>query len=201
MRLTAPELAERALAARAQYADCVLCGHRCEVDRTHGPAGFCQEGDGVFVAGAGVHFGEEQALVGPGWNGRARPPGVRAGSGLVLMGGCNLACRSCETAEFSLERKGVVAASPEQLAGVFLELQEKGARNLNLVTPTHVLPALLEALARAASRGFALPVVWNCGGYETREAVELLDGVVDVYLPDAKVGDDAQGEKLLGCRG
>lgn len=201
MRLSAAELEERARRAALQYADCLLCGHRCRVDRTGGPAGFCQEGSGAFLAGAGVHFGEERALVGEGWGG-ARPRGEgRRGSGLVLLGGCNLACRFCETADFSLERKGLVAADAAQLGALFLDLQARGAANVNLVTPTHVLPALLAGLARAAAGGFALPVVWNCGGYETREALELLDGVVDVYLPDAKVGSDEAGERLLGCRG
>lgn len=122
----------------------------------------------------------------------------RRGSGLVLLGGCNLACRSCETADFSLERKGLVAAGENDLAALFLDLQKRGAANLNLVTPTHVMPALLGGLAAAAERGFALPVVWNCGGYESREALTLLDGVVDIYLPDAKYGRDADGEAISG---
>lgn len=204
MRLSAVELGERAREARRHYERCVLCAHRCAVDRRAGPAGVCQEGDGVSLAGAGVHFGEERALVGPGWNGTGRGNGAaggRAGSGLLLVAGCNLSCRSCETADFSLERKGAVQAGADDLAGAFLDLAAKGAANLNLVTPTHVLPALLEGLARARGRGLDLPIVWNCGGYETREALALLDGVVDVYLPDAKVGTDAAGEQLLGCKG
>ena len=197
MRLTAAALRERAVEARAHYADCDLCGHRCRVDRRDGPAGRCQEGDGVLLAGAGVHFGEEPPLVGtPG-----RGPGARHGSGLVLIGGCNLACRSCETADFSLQRRGLVAASAAELGALFIDLQTKGATNLNLVTPTHVLPALLAGLAAAAERGFSLPVVWNCGGYESLEGLRLLEGVVDVYLPDAKYGSDAAGEELSGCRG
>jgi putative pyruvate formate lyase activating enzyme len=143
----------------------------------------------VFVAGAGLHFGEEPPLVGT------------RGSGLVLIGGCNLACMSCETAEFSLLRLGVTELSEPQLAAVFLDLERRGAANLNLVTPTHVMPALLAGLARAAEHGFALPIVWNCGGYESLEALRLLDGVVDVYLPDAKYGDDAAALRLSGCPG
>jgi putative pyruvate formate lyase activating enzyme len=211
VRLSASELLERVRAARGLLAACTLCGHRCGVDRTRGPAGLCNEGDGVFLAGAGLHFGEERVLVGAGWNGAPRneplPQGPgsrgagRAGSALVLVGGCNLACRACETADFSLARRGLVEADGEQLAGLFLDLAAKGAANLNLVTPTHVLPALLDGLARARARGLDLPIVWNCGGYETREALAMLDGVVDVYLPDAKVGTDAAGELLLGCKG
>jgi putative pyruvate formate lyase activating enzyme len=118
-----------------------------------------------------------------------------------LIAGCNLACRSCETYELSLERRGGVECGPEQLASVFLDLERRGAVNLNLVTPTHVLPALVAGLAAAAERGFALPVVWNCGGYESVEALRLLEGVVDVYLPDAKYGDDDAGLQLSGCPG
>ena len=189
MRLSPRELRVRAGEARAHYARCDLCAHHCLADRTRGPAGRCNEGDGLFLAGAGVHFGEEAVLVG----GR--------GPALVLIGGCNLACRTCETFDFSLQRRGLVATSEEELAGLLLDLERQGAANVNLVTPTHVLPALLGGLARAAQHGFALPVVWNCGGYESVEALRLLDGVVDLYLPDAKYGHDAAGFALSGCRG
>jgi putative pyruvate formate lyase activating enzyme len=184
MKLSARELRVRAAEARKHYEHCDLCAHQCRVDRTSGPAGVCQEGDALFLAGAGVHYGEEPALV---------------PSGLVLIAGCNLACQSCETWELSLERKGAVRTSPPQLAALLLDLARRGARNANFVTPTHVLPALLEGLAIAAEHGFSLPVVWNCGGYESVEALRLLDGVVDVYLPDAKYGDDAAAFELSGC--
>lgn len=184
MRLSPGELRDRAAEARLHYARCDLCAHRCAVDRRSGPAGVCQEGDGLFLAGAGVHYGEEPALV---------------PSGLVLIAGCNLACQSCETWEFSLDRRGAVNTSPAQLAALLVDLEKRGARNANFVTPTHVLPALLEGLALAAGHGFSLPVVWNCGGYESVEALGLLDGVVDVYLPDAKYGDDAVAFELSGC--
>jgi len=189
MRLAAAELRARAREAAEQYRACFLCAHRCGVDRTRGPAGRCHEGASVHLAGAGVHFGEEPPLVG------AR------GSGLVLIAGCNLACSACETAAFSLLRRGATECSEAQLAAVFLDLQRRGAANLNLVTPTHVSPALLAGLARAAEHGFSLPVVWNCGGYESVEALRLLDGVVDIYLPDAKYGDDAAGLRFSGCGG
>jgi len=189
MRLGPRELRARAREAAEQYRHCLLCAHRCEVDRTGGPAGRCREGSSVFLAGAGLHFGEEPPLVG------AR------GSGLVLVAGCNLACSACETAEFSLLRRRVTEFREDQLAALFLDLQRRGAANLNLVTPTHVLPALLSGLARAAEHGFTLPVVWNCGGYESLEALRLLDGIVDVYLPDAKYGDDVAALQLSGCAG
>jgi putative pyruvate formate lyase activating enzyme len=186
VKLTAAQLKERAAEARAHYARCDLCAHDCRVDRRRGPAGACREDDGLWLAGAGVHFGEEPQLV---------------PSGLVLIGGCNLACESCETFEFSLERRGLLRTSSEQLAALLLDLARRGARNANFVTPTHVLPALLEGLAVAAGHGFALPVVWNCGGYESAPALRLLEGVVDVYLPDAKYGDDAAAFELSGSKG
>ena len=185
MKLSSRELRRRAADARLHYARCDLCAHDCRVDRTKGPAGVCAEGDGLYLAGAGVHYGEEPGLV---------------PSGLVLIAGCNLACATCETYSFSLERRGVTRTGPEQLAALLLDLAKRGAANANFVTPTHVLPVLLEGLAVAAEHGFSLPVVWNCGGYESAEALRLLDGVVDVYLPDAKYGDDAAAFELSGCK-
>jgi putative pyruvate formate lyase activating enzyme len=185
VKLSAPELRDRAAQARQQYARCLLCAHRCGVDRRFGPSGICSEGDGLWLAGAGVQYGEEPQLV---------------PSGLLLIGGCNLACQTCETFELSIERRGLTACSPEELAALLLDLQRQGASNANFVTPTHVLPAVLEGLAVAAQAGFALPVVWNCGGYESLEALRLLEGVVDVYLPDAKYGDDAAAFELSGCK-
>ncbi len=155
MRLAADQLRARAREAADQYRHCLLCAHRCGVDRTRGPAGRCHEGSSVFLAGAGLHFGEEPPLVG------------NRGSGLVLIAGCNLACSACETAEFSLLRRGVRECSEGQLAALFLDLERRGAANLNLVTPTHVLPALLAGLARAAEHAFALPVVWNCANLQS----------------------------------
>jgi putative pyruvate formate lyase activating enzyme len=186
VKLSPRELRARAAEAREHYARCDLCAHDCRVDRRSGPSGVCQEGDGLWLAGAGVHYGEEPELV---------------PSGLVLIGGCNLACESCETYSFSLERRGVVRTSPPELAALLIDLQRRGARNANFVTPTHVLPALLDGLALAARHGFDLPVVWNCGGYESLPALRLLEGVVDVYLPDAKYGDDAAAFELSGCKG
>jgi putative pyruvate formate lyase activating enzyme len=119
---------------------------------------------------------------------------------MVLIAGCNLGCIYCETYEFSLQRRGVVPVSSAQLASLLLDLQKRGARNANFVTPTHVLPAVLDGLAAAAEHGFALPVVWNCGGYESLAALRLLEGVVDLYLPDAKYGDDRAAFDLSGCR-
>jgi putative pyruvate formate lyase activating enzyme len=186
VKLEAAAIRGRAREARGHYASCDLCAHDCRVDRTRGPAGACREDDGLWLAGAGVHYGEEPALV---------------PSGLILIGGCNLACEYCETYEFSLERRGLRRTAPEELAALLLDLARRGARNANFVTPTHVLPVLLEGLALAAEHGFSLPVVWNCGGYESVSALRMLEGIVDIYLPDAKYGDDAAAIELSGCKG
>lgn len=186
MRLTVEELKQREEQARALYdGPCRLCARYCQVNRTQGGVGACRLDDAVHLAGWGLHHGEEPELTGP------------QGCGLVLLGGCNLACRGCETASFSRNLTGVRRSSPAELAGVFLELERRGASTLQLVTPTHQMPAIVSALRRAASKGFALPVVWNCGGYESPEALSVLDGIVDIYLPDLKHGDDAQG-RLTG---
>lgn len=181
MRLSVTELREREALAMAMYRDCRLCGRRCGIDRTAHERPPCLVDDRAHLGGYGVHFGEEPELTGPN------------GCGLVLMAGCNLACAGCETASFSRELRGVRTLDAAQLAGVILELERRGASHVQFVSPTHQLPVIVSALRRAAANGFTRPVVWNCGGYESLEALRLLDGIVDVYLPDLKHGDDAEG--------
>jgi len=185
MRLDDATLREREALAQEQYRACRLCPRFCEVDRTRGATGPCAIDDGVHLGGWGVHFGEEPQLTG------------RGGCGLVLLAACNLACRGCETHGFSRELKGVRRATVAELAGIVLELQRRGAETVQFVTPTHQLPAIVSALRRARAHGFDRPIVWNCGGYESVEALRLLDGIVDVYLPDLKHGTDDEG-KLTG---
>jgi putative pyruvate formate lyase activating enzyme len=118
------------------------------------------------------------------------------GSGTVFFSGCNLKCIFCQNEDISQYVRGR-RVGPETLAAVFLEVQEIGCHNLNLVTPTHVTPQILEALAVAARLGLRLPIVWNCGGYESLEVLELLDGVVDIYMPDFKLWDPEVAKRLL----
>lgn len=136
----------------------------------------CRVGAGAPVASFGPHFGEEGPLV-----------GIR-GSGTVFFAGCNLGCVFCQNYGIShVENGGEIL--PERLAGIFLSLQRMGCHNLNLVTPTHVTPQIVEALSVAAPQGLSIPVVYNCGGYESVETLMELDGVVDIYMPDVKFLD------------
>lgn len=148
------------------------------MDRAGGEVGFCRTGRFARVASFGPHFGEEAPLVG--WN----------GSGTVFFAGCNLRCVFCQNFEISHGCEGE-DAGPEDLARIFLSIQRMGCHNLNLVTPTHVVPAILDALSLAIEGGFRLPVVYNCGGYESVETLRRLEGIVDIYMPDVKFLDPA----------
>lgn len=170
------ELGRRAGRAAALLAACELCPRRCRADRTTGDLGTCGIGVLARIASYGPHHGEESVL--RGW----------AGSGTVFFGGCNLRCRFCQNYDIS-HRPAGSEVEPEQLAAIFLDVQNMGCHNLNLVTPSHVVPQILMALAVAAPRGLRLPIVYNTGGYDAVATLTLLDGVVDVYMPDLKTLD------------
>lgn len=158
------------------------------VDRLHDALGKCLSRERAVVHGYGPHHGEEHCLRG------------ERGSGTVFFSRCNLACVYCQNHEISTRGDGE-ELDAEGLAGVFLRLQEWDCHNLNLVTPTHQVPAILGALAVAAARGLRLPLVWNTGCHETPEAMALLDGLVDVYMPDLKYGDSDTALRLSGVPG
>lgn len=170
------ELEKRARAAAERLRECRLCPRECGVNRLEGELGFCRTGRRALVASYGPHFGEEAPLVGYG------------GSGTIFFANCNLRCVFCQNFDISLEGHGREVGAME-LAAMMLDLQRRGCHNINFVTPTHVLPQILEALVLAAQRGLRLPLVWNCGGYESLDALRLLDGVVDIYMPDFKYAD------------
>ena len=183
-RLDAPEpaylalhrdgrLAERAASARSALESCRLCPRACEARRLEGRAGTCGIGRNAVVSSAFPHLGEEACLRG------------RRGSGTVFFAGCGLRCTFCQNADVSWLRVGEELDTGD-LATVFLDLQDRGCHNLNLVTPSHVVPQVLEALAAAAGRGLRLPIVYNSSGYDSVETLRLMDGVVDVYMPDFK---------------
>ncbi|HYA87654.1 MAG TPA: radical SAM protein [Nitrospirota bacterium] len=176
LKLPSGTLTEKAGIAEEMLKNCKLCPRECKVDRTTRMRGFCRTGDKPFVSSWGPHFGEERPLVG------------RHGSGTIFFGYCNLGCIFCQNYQISCLGEGR-EMSCERLAKVMLELQQNGCHNINLVTPTHQMPMILRALSIAAQQGLAVPIVYNCGGYESLEAIKHLNGVVDIYMPDFKYAD------------
>ncbi len=175
--LQSGELAVRAAEALERLFDCDLCARLCHVDRHEGIAGaVCRTGEKARVHGFGPHLGEEDPLRGT------------RGSGTIFFSMCNLRCDFCQNWTLSQRGDGV-EVSLEELAAQMLELQDAGCHNINLVSPSHVVAQVLAALEIAAGRGLALPIVFNTGGYDSLKALRLLDGVVDIYMPDMKYAD------------
>jgi len=170
-------LQDRAHAAVARLASCEICPRRCGVNRLRDERGFCRCGRRARVAGFAPHFGEEAPLVG------------QNGSGTIFFCGCNLACVFCQNNDISQEDVGR-EVSASALADMMLALQRQSCHNINFVTPTHVVPQILEALVLAREEGLHVPLVYNSGGYDSVETLRLLDGVIDIYMPDAKYGSD-----------
>ena len=183
-------LDDQALHARTKAAwehldACDLCPRCCGVNRLRGGQGYCRGGELAKVASWNTHFWEEPPI-----------SGVR-GSGTVFFSNCTAACLFCQN--YPISQLGVgQEVSIERLAGMMIELQRRGCHNVNLVTPTHYVPQVLAAVELAAARGLYIPLVYNCSGYETLDTLRLLDGVVDIYLPDAKYADDDVARRLSG---
>jgi putative pyruvate formate lyase activating enzyme len=186
--LPAEEFDARVEELRSRYADCDLCAYDCRVDRTGGETGACRVDDTAYVSSYFDHHGEEEVLRG------------RHGSGTIFLAHCNMNCVFCQNFETSHEARGE-SVTPEEIAEMALELQARGCHNVNFVSPTHHSPHLVEAVRIASDRGLDVPIVWNCGGYERVEILELLDGVVDVYMPDVKWSDDALAAKYSKAPG
>jgi putative pyruvate formate lyase activating enzyme len=182
------ELARRAARARERLAECRLCPRDCGVDRTGGELGFCKTPERARVASWNLHFGEEAPLVGKG------------GSGTIFFGHCNLGCVFCQNFDISRPGAGMQEAGPEELAGVMLELAGQGAENINFVTPSHVVPQILEGLVAACGHGLELPLVYNSSAYDEVATLKLLDGVVDIYMPDAKFWDPEAAARYCEAR-
>ncbi len=177
------ELAARAARLDAMLRECRICPRDCGVDRTQA-LGVCATGAEAVVASWVPHHGEEPVLSG------------RRGSGTVFLANCNLRCVFCQNHEISQRPRDFMgrSISDEELAGIFLELQDRGCHNINWVSPTHQVPQLVRALSIAAGRGLGLPIVYNTNAYDSVEVIRLLDGVVDIYLPDLKYADRANAE-------
>ncbi len=156
-----------------EYQECKLCPRECKVNRLEGQLGFCKNSSRLKVARASLHFFEEPCLSGTN------------GSGAVFFSSCSLKCIYCQNHEISEENFGKEITT-KHLADIFLSLQKQGANNINLVTPTHFVPSIIEALKLAKQNGLTLPIVYNSSGYESLETLKLLDGLIDIYLPDFK---------------
>jgi putative pyruvate formate lyase activating enzyme len=167
--------------------DCTLCPRECHADRTAGKKGFCKATDELTVARASLHMWEEPCISGD------------EGSGTVFFSGCSLGCVYCQNSSISKGLAGRIITI-ERLAEIFLELQDKGANNINLVTPDHYVLHIMKALDISRIKGLKLPVVYNCSGYEKTETLRLLEGYIDVYLPDLKYMSEEPAIKYSGCR-
>ena len=187
--LMPPEiLKERASSALVHLESCQICPRCCQADRLEDERGYCRTGRWARVASYTPHFGEEPPLVGS------------SGSGTIFFSGCNLSCVFCQNWDISQMDAGR-EVSPEELAKMMLALQGSGCHNINLVTPTHIVPQILEALVLARDEGLSVPLVYNSGGYDSVETLRLLDGIFDIYMPDAKYGSDSPAEKYSGAPG
>lgn len=178
-------LEQATAAAEAMMHQCVACGWRCKVDRTNPPKlGVCRSELQACVASYGPHMGEEAALSGT------------RGSGTIFFARCNMRCQYCQNYEISQKDAGERVITPAELADMMLDLQGRGCHNINLVSPTHMLYPILAALPAALRGGLRIPLVWNTSGYESAEALALLDGIVDIYMPDMKYGSDRTALRL-----
>lgn len=157
---------------------CNLCPRSCNVNRLDGKVGYCKESATIVLARAALHMWEEPCISG------------ETGSGTVFFSGCSMGCVFCQNKEIASGKVGK-SITIERLTEIFLELQEKGAANINLVTPTHYVVPIVEALKKAKEQGLHLPIVYNSSGYEVISTLQLLDGLVDIYLPDMKYMDNS----------
>ena len=189
MRISREELARRKDALYAIMEECTLCPRRCGAKRLIEEVGACKTGNRAVISTYGAHFGEEQPLVG------------QRGSGTVFFSWCNLKCIYCQNYEISHLGEGSPVTG-DVLAFIFLSIKEGGCHNLNLVTPTHVIPFWVEALEIIERETrFDIPIVYNCSGYEDAEVLRLLEGIVDIYMPDFKYWDESTARRLSGIKG
>lgn len=165
---------------------CNLCPRKCGVNRLQGQKGYCGVGGRLVVHSWGPHFGEEVCLVGIG------------GSGTIFFTGCNLKCIFCQNYQISHYLSGY-EVDIDEFASIILSLQDRGCHNINLVTPSHFVPHIIEGISIAKSSGLRIPVVYNCGGYELVSTLKLLEGIIDIYMPDAKFSDAEVSKELASA--
>lgn len=167
---------------------CTICPRNCRVNRLQGEKGKCGAASDLIISSAGPHFGEERELVG------------RGGSGTIFFMHCNLECVFCQNWAISRGSDHGQIVSNDQLVAVILDLQKQGCSNINLVSPTPYLYQITSAIDIAAGKGLHLPVVYNCGGYEALTSLRLLEGFIDIYMPDAKYASDSSGARYSGVK-
>ncbi|MDJ0698796.1 MAG: radical SAM protein [Woeseiaceae bacterium] len=186
--LASGELERRASEAWRRLEDCDLCARYCRMNRLQTIKGaVCRTGEHAIVHGHGPHHGEEDPLRG------------RNGSGTIFFSWCNLRCVYCQN--WDISQKGVGrAVGPADLARIMLELQAQACHNINFVTPSHVVAQIIAAVAIAAEKGLELPLVYNTSGYDSPEALRLLDGIIDIYMPDMKYGDSSEAHRFSHVR-
>ena len=166
------------------YKSCTLCPRNCKIDRTQGKTGFCKETDQLRIAVACLHFGEEPPIT------------VNNGSGTIFVTGCNLRCAFCQNYQISQCGMGKTLTI-EETVQIFFQLKEQGAENINIVTGSHAIPFLAKAIKQAKEAGLDLPICWNCSAYESVEALEMLKGLVDIWLPDLKTLNPMMSEAVF----
>jgi putative pyruvate formate lyase activating enzyme len=171
------ELKERIYRAYALLETCTVCPRKCGINRLDNELGFCLTGLLPVISSFGPHFGEEPPLVG------------QNGSGTIFITHCNLSCEYCQNYDIS-QCGNSEPVSCETLAGMMIHIQQRACHNINLVTPSHVVPQIIRSIGIAAEQGLHIPIVYNSGGYDSVETLRLLDGIVDIYMPDAKYGSD-----------
>lgn len=181
-RLTLFELKDRAEQLLELQKECRICPRECLAQRHNGEFGDCHSTDKIIVSSIGPHFGEEPPLVGTN------------GSGTIFFTNCSLSCEFCQNYDISHLGLGSIISTAE-LAQAMLKLQNQGCHNINLVTPTHFTPQILSALVIAVEKGLEVPLVYNCGGYESVETLNLLNGIIDIYMPDIKYSNNQMAEK------
>jgi len=177
------ELKKRSELAIESLRSCNLCPRNCRINRLEGETGVCRAADMAVIASYNPHFGEEQPLVGT------------HGSGTIFLSGCNLKCCFCQNYDISHNPNSGVEVDAHAFATVMIDLQDRGCHNINFVTPTHVVPQILTALPIAYERGLKLPLVYNSSGYESISTLQLLDGLIDIYMPDFKFWDNESARK------
>jgi putative pyruvate formate lyase activating enzyme len=180
------DLKKRVQALEGILKDCRLCPRECRANRLEGELGYCRADSGLTVSSAFPHFGEESPLVGV------------HGSGTIFLTHCNLRCIFCQNYDISHLGRGERITSSD-MARMMIRLQELGCHNINLVTPTHYVPQIVASLPEAVEHGLRIPLVYNCSGYESLEVIQLLEGIVDIYMPDAKFMDEKYSKEYCNA--